>query len=101
MRTRHVTSAIIGSLLLATTLTELVNATYGFYEEYYLFPEQKYGVLDPLRWQDIVFLIGFYFVSAALLYLSFRLLRRALRNKPPKAACPLIVGKSPPQEPKA
>jgi len=82
MRTRRVTSALVGGLLLLGTLIEAYFQSFGFYQEHYVWPKEKYGVLTPLRWQDIVFLIAFWLVAIGLFYLSYRLLKYALRRKP-------------------
>ncbi|MGH9735775.1 MAG: hypothetical protein ACRD8A_14435 [Candidatus Acidiferrales bacterium] len=80
METLQWISAMAGGLLSLATVGELVRGTYGFYVDFYLMPEEKYGVLTPPRWQDVVFLIAFYLVSATLLYVSYRLLRYAFRH---------------------
>ncbi len=72
---------MVGSLFLLGTLAELVRGSLGFYQDFYSMPMEKYGVLTPLRWQDIVFLIGFYLVSAGLLYISYRLLKYSFGRK--------------------
>lgn len=81
MRTRRVTSALMGGLLLLGTLIEGYFQSFGFYKEHYVWPKEKYGVLTPLRWQDIVFLIVFWVVAVGLFYLSYRLLKYAVRRE--------------------
>jgi hypothetical protein len=82
MRTRRLISALTGSLLLLGTLVEGYFQSFGFYQEHYVWPREKYvGVLTPLRWQDIVFLVVFWVVAVGLFYLSFRLLKYALRRE--------------------
>jgi hypothetical protein len=81
MRARKVISAAVGDILLVCTFTELVWGSFDFYVDFYAMPKEKYGVLTPLRWQDIVFLVAFYLVSGALLYVSFRLLKYAFRRR--------------------
>lgn len=82
MQTRHITSAIIGGVLLVCTLAELLWGSFNFYLNFYAVPKEKYGVLDPLRWQDIVFLIAFYLVMGGLSYISYRLLKYSFQRKP-------------------
>jgi hypothetical protein len=82
MRARRFISALVGGLLLVATLVEGYFQSFGFYQEHYVWPKEKYGVLTPLRSQDIVFLVAFWVVAMGLLYLSYRLLRYALRREP-------------------
>lgn len=82
MRTRRVISALVGGLLLLGTLVEAYFQSFGFYQEHYVWPKEKYGVLTPLTWQDIVFLVTFWLVAMGLFYLSYRLLKYALRREP-------------------
>ena len=82
MRTRRVISALVGGLLLLGTLVEAYFQSFGFYQEHYVWPKEKYGVLTPLTWQDIVFLVAFWLVAIGLFYLSYRLLKYALRREP-------------------
>jgi NADH:ubiquinone oxidoreductase subunit 5 (subunit L)/multisubunit Na+/H+ antiporter MnhA subunit len=85
MRTlpRRLISALVGGLLLLGTLIEGYFQSFGFYQEHYVWPKEKYGALTPLRWQDIVFLVAFWVIAAALFYLSYRLLRYAFRRESP------------------
>jgi len=82
MQTRRFISALVGGLLLVATLVEGYFQSFGFYREHYVWPKEKYGVLTPLRWPDMVFLVAFWVVAVGLLYLSYRLLRYALRGEP-------------------
>lgn len=88
MRTlkRRFTSALAGVFLLLGTLVEAYFQSFDFYKEHYLWPREKYGVLTPLRWQDIVFLVVFWLVAIGLFYLSYRLLKYALRRELPARA---------------
>lgn len=79
-------SAIAGILLLAATLAELGRGSFGFYEDFYAMPLEKYDVLTPLRWEDAVVLIVFYLLCAGLLYLSYRLLKYSSRGRSSRAA---------------
>jgi hypothetical protein len=82
MRTLRLISALVGSLLLLGTLVEAYFQSFGFYQEHFIWPKEKYGVLTPLRWQDIVFLVVFWFVAIGLFYVSYRHLKYALRREP-------------------
>jgi hypothetical protein len=73
-------AALAGGPLLLVTLVETYFQSFGFYKEHYLIPMEKYGVLTPLRWQDIVFLIVFWLLAIAVLYVSYRLLKYAFRR---------------------
>jgi hypothetical protein len=81
MQTRRLISGIAGGLLLAGTFVEACLENFGFYQEHYLWPMQKYGVLTPLRWQDMVFIATFWLVIIGLFYFSYRLLRYAWRGR--------------------
>ena len=70
----------MGGLVLVGTIVEAYVQSLGFYHEHYLWPKKKYGVLTPLRWQDVVFLFAFWLVAMGLVYLSCRLLKNALRR---------------------
>jgi hypothetical protein len=72
---RRLIPGLAGSLLLLGTLIEAYFQSFGFYREHYVWPMQKYGVLTPLRWQDVAFLVAFWLVAIGLLYLSYRLLK--------------------------
>jgi hypothetical protein len=72
--------AFVGSLILLGTLVEAYLGSFGFHQDHYLFPIEKYGVLTPLRWQDTVFFGAFWALVLLLLYLSYFLLKRAFRR---------------------
>ena len=78
---RRLISALVGTSLLLVTLVEAYFQSFGFYEEHYIIPRAKYGVLTPLRWQDIAFLLVFWPMAITLFYASYRLLRYALRTR--------------------
>jgi hypothetical protein len=88
MRTlwRRLSSAFAGGALLLVTLIEAYFQSFGFYEEHYIWPMQKYGVPTALRWQDIVFVVVFWLIAIALLYASYRLLKYAFRREHSAAA---------------
>ena len=78
---RRIVSALLGAVLLMGTCVEGYIQSVGFYVEHYVWPEQKYGVLTPLRWQDCVFLVMFWIVAIVVFYLSYRLLKFAIRTR--------------------
>jgi hypothetical protein len=82
MRTiwRRFISALVGGVLLLGTLVEADFQSFGFYQEHYVWPVQKYGVPTPLRWQDMAFLVLFWLIAIALFYASYRLLKYAVRR---------------------
>ena len=82
MRSRRIISGVLGGILLVSTIVEAFRACLAFYQDFYLIPIQKYGVLTSLRWQDITFLVAFWLVIIAMFYLSYRLLKYALPLKP-------------------
>lgn len=73
-------AALGGVLLLLVTTFEAYLQSFGFYNEHYVIPKEKYGVLTPLRWQDIAFLAIFWPIAVAAFYFSYRLLRYAIRR---------------------
>lgn len=78
---RRFISALVGVLLVLGTLVEAYFQSFGFYKEHYVWPKEKYGVLTPLRWQDVAFLVVFWTIAIGLFYLSYRLLRYAFRHE--------------------
>jgi len=85
MRVRRYLFGVLGCFLFSGTLIEAWRGSLGLCEEYYLIPKEKYGVLTSLRWQDIVFLVGFYLLLMGLSYVSYRLLKYAFRPRNPTA----------------
>jgi len=79
---RRLAAALVGMPLLLATTFEAYVGSFGFYNEHYLMPKEKYGVLTPLRWQDIVFLVLFWCVELAAFYCSYRLLRYSVQSRP-------------------
>jgi len=78
---RRIILAVTGALILGTTLVEAYFQSFGFYKEHHVWPMEKFGVLTPLRWQDKAFLAGFWTLAIVLVYVSYRLLRRAFRRE--------------------
>jgi hypothetical protein len=81
METRRLASAITGGALLLGAVAGAVRQGVISYQMFYLIPKQKYGVLTPLRWQDITVLVAFLVLAVALFYLSYRLLRYGLQPR--------------------
>jgi len=79
LRMRRVTSALVGGVLLVGTAVQTWRQIFWFYQEHYVWPKEKYGVVTPLRWQDIVFLAAFLVLAIALVYASYRLIKYATR----------------------
>lgn len=74
--------ALAAIALAIPTLFEAIRVSYFFYQDHYTIPLEKYGVLTPMRWQDIVFIAGFWAVALAILLLAYALLRTAFRSGP-------------------
>jgi hypothetical protein len=79
-RLKRIASTAAGVLLLAVAAIASYSISYGFYVDHYWMPLEKYGHLDPLRWQDVVFIVFFWLVMFAFFYLSYRLLRFGIRK---------------------
>jgi hypothetical protein len=71
-------SAAASVVILVPTLVEAYFQSIGFYEEHYVWPKEKFGVLTPPRWQDVAFLAVFWPLAIGLGYLAYRLLNYAL-----------------------
>ena len=80
MDTRRLATAAAGGAVLVGTLTGALRQALIFYEMFYSMPKEKYGVLTPLRWQDMTALVVFSLFIAGLGYLSYRLLRYAIQS---------------------
>lgn len=80
---RRLMSALVGGPLLLAVLVEAYIQSFGFYEEHYIIPMVKFGVVTPLRTQDIIFLAAFWPTAVALFYASYRLLKYGLSREPP------------------
>jgi hypothetical protein len=77
---RRVIAALVGGVLLLGTAVETWRQIFWFYREHYVWPMEKYGVLTPLRWQDIAFLAAFLVLAIVLVYASYRLIKFATRT---------------------
>jgi hypothetical protein len=73
-------AGILGALLWSALSVYAWFISYDFYLDHYVFPLEKYGVLSPLRWQDLTFLIVFWILILGLFYVSYRLVRYAFGN---------------------
>jgi hypothetical protein len=82
MRVRRFTSILVGGPLLLGTVWTGINLAEGAYYSYYFFPKFKESYIMPTRWQDIVSLVVLWGGTILVLYLSYRLLKYAFRNKP-------------------
>jgi hypothetical protein len=82
-------SVSVGSPLLLAGFGGGYSFAITVYENYIFFPRTKEGFIMPTRWQDFVFLLMAAGVSIALVFISYRLLRYALR---PKRATNAVIG---------
>jgi hypothetical protein len=79
-------AGLVGGTLLVETLFTAYSSCRSMYYDYYLYPMVKDRYTMPLRWQDITFLVVYWFGAITLLYLSYRLLKYALRHQSPVSA---------------
>lgn len=79
-------AGLVGGTLLLETLFTAYSSGRSMYYDYYFYPMVKDGYVMPLRWQDITFLVVYWFGAITLLYLSYRLLKYALRHQSPVSA---------------
>lgn len=78
-KVRRFTSALIGVPLLLGTVWTGFNLGEQIYYSYYFFPKFKAGYIIPTRWQDCLALGLLWGGTILLLYVSYRLLKYALR----------------------
>jgi hypothetical protein len=83
---RRVAAGLVGGTLLLETLFTAYSSGRSMYYDYYLYPMVKDGYVMPLRWQDIVFLVVYWVGAVAVAYVSYRLLKYALRHQSPVSA---------------
>lgn len=76
------TCALVGFPLSFAVLIEGYLQSVGFYQEHYVWPARKFGLAPPLPTHDVVFLIAFWTIALAALYVSWRLLKYAFLRKP-------------------
>jgi hypothetical protein len=79
---RRTTAAFVGTTLLLETLATVYGTGERIYYDYYFYPRVKEDYPTLFRWQDFVELCGFLVAVILVLYLSYRLLKYALRKKP-------------------
>jgi hypothetical protein len=78
---KRVLAALLGVPLFLVTLWGAYSVNFNFYVQYWWMPLDKYGVRTPLRSQDAVFITAVWSVLLALFYISYRLLKYAIRHK--------------------
>jgi hypothetical protein len=78
---KRVAAALLGVPLFLATLLGAYFQSFNFYVEYWWMPLDKYGVLTPLRWQDVVFIAAVWSVLLVLFYVSYRLLKFAFHRE--------------------
>jgi len=80
---RRYLSGLAGAGILIGTAYLSYNVALGMYYNYFLWPKEKAEehYIIPTRWQDLTFLVGFWATSLLLLYLSFLLIRFALKRR--------------------
>jgi hypothetical protein len=76
-------SGVLAITMLAPSLYFTFIVGQGMYYEYFLWPREKAEehYIAPTRWQDLVFLAVFWTAIAVALFVSFRLLRFALKSR--------------------
>jgi hypothetical protein len=74
---------IVGSAILLPTLYFSYTVGRGMYYDYVLFPKLKAEdhYIAPTRWQDFAFLAAFWTIVLVLAFVSYRLIRFALKPK--------------------
>jgi len=82
VRVRRITAALVGGTLLLETLATVYSTGERIYYDYYLYPKVKENYIMPTRWEDFVGLAMFFGATIVILYLSYRLLKYALRRDP-------------------
>lgn len=82
VQVRRFAAALVGGTLLLETLATAYSTGERIYYDYYLYPKVKENYIMPTRWQDFVGLAMFFGATIVILYLSYRLLKYALRRDP-------------------
>jgi hypothetical protein len=79
---RRYLSGFVGISAFIVTAYFSFNVARGMYYNYFLWPKEKADehYIIPTRWQDFTFLIVFWAISLFPFYLSFRLVRFALKK---------------------
>ena len=75
-------SGFAGTGIFIATAYFSYNVARGMYHNYFLWPKEKAEehYIIPTRWQDLTFLIVFWATSFLCLFLSFHLIRFALKR---------------------
>ena len=82
VQVRRMTAALVGGTLLLETLATVYSTGERIYYDYYFYPKVKDNYITPTRWQDFVGVAMFLGATIVILYLSYRLLKYALRRDP-------------------
>jgi hypothetical protein len=82
VQVRRFAAALVGGTLLLETFATAYSTGERIYYDYYLYPKVKENYIMPTRWQDFVGLAMFFGATIVILYLSYRLLKYALRRDP-------------------
>jgi hypothetical protein len=82
VQVRRITAALVGGTLLLETFATVYITGERIYYDYYFYPKVKENYIMPTRWQDFVGLAMFLGATIVILYLSYRLLKYALRRDP-------------------
>jgi hypothetical protein len=82
VQVHRITAALVGGTLLLETLATVYSTCERIYYDYYFYPRVKENYIMPDRWQDFVGLAMFLGATIVILYLSYRLLKYALRRDP-------------------
>lgn len=80
---KRYSSGFVGVGILAVTVYFSFVVARGMYFSYILWPKEKAGehYILPTRWQDLTFLSIFWATSIVLLFVSFRLIRFAVKGR--------------------
>lgn len=82
VQVRRLTAALVGGTLLLETLATVYSTSERIYYDYYFYPKVKENYIMPTRWQDFVGDAVTLGATIVILYLSYRLLKYALRSGP-------------------
>jgi hypothetical protein len=80
---KRVLLGLLGAAILIPVLYFSYNVGRGMYYGYFLFPKIKAEdhYIAPTRWQDFAFLTIFWTTALVLYFVSFRLLRFAMKPR--------------------
>jgi hypothetical protein len=76
-------SGFAGTVVFGATAYFSYIVAQGLYYSYIVWPKEKADehYIVPTRWQDLAFLVVFWVVSLLLFFISFRLIRFALKDR--------------------